>query len=154
MNANQLALARKNLDKRLVSLRGEGFAMPSGGWLKALREALGMTTRQLATRMGVAPSRVPTIEKAELTGATTIKTLRAAAEAMDCVFVYAIVPRTSLEQTVTRRAEAKVEEELSRLNHTMSLENQAMAKDDLAQERARLVQEMLAGSPRRIWDEA
>jgi predicted DNA-binding mobile mystery protein A len=154
MNANQLGLARKNLDKRFASLRREGFAMPAGGWLKAIREALGMTSRQLAERMGAAPSRVPTIEKAELSGSTTIKTLRAAAEAMDCVLVYAIVPRTSLEEIVTRRAEEKVGERLSRLNHTMALENQAMASDDLVQERARLVQELLAKSPRRIWDDA
>ncbi len=79
MNVEQQTLARKHLDKRLAPLQNVELAVPPRGWMKALREALGMSTRQLAARMGVSPSRIPTIEKAEVTGATTIRTLREAA---------------------------------------------------------------------------
>mgnify|MGYP006177738885 FL=1 len=65
MSDKQAELARKNLDRRLSPLRVDRIMMPSRGWTKAIREALSMTTRQLAERMGVAPSRVTTIEKAE-----------------------------------------------------------------------------------------
>jgi predicted DNA-binding mobile mystery protein A len=121
--------------------------------VRAIREALGMTPQRLATGMGVTRPRVNMLEKAELSGATTLKSLRQAAEAMDCVLVYAIVPRTSLDEILREQAAKKADVELARHHHTMRLENQAMDKRDLAAERERLVADMLAGSLRRVWDE-
>jgi predicted DNA-binding mobile mystery protein A len=86
-------------------------------------------------------------------GTPSLKTLRQAAEAMDCVLVYAIVPRTSLDQIVRNQAAKKAGVELARHHHTMRLENQAMDQRDLAAERERLVADMLAGSLRRVWDD-
>ncbi|WP_221214428.1 mobile mystery protein A [Sphingobium fontiphilum] len=148
------ALARKSLDRRFALLREADFAMPPRGWLRAIREALGMTVRQLASRMGAAPSRITALEKAEVTGSTTLKSLRAAAEAMDCTLVYALVPTSSLEDMVKERARLRAEEELRRVHHTMTLENQALTRDDLADERQRLIDNMLAGSLRGLWDDA
>jgi predicted DNA-binding mobile mystery protein A len=153
MSPDQINLARKAIDRRVSKLPTEAFAAPSGGWVKAIREALGMTPERLAKRLGVTRPRVNTIEKAEITGSTTLKTLRETAEAMDCVLVYAIVPRTSLDDIVRRQAEKKADVEIERLHHTMRLENQALSKADLADARERLVREILAGSPRRLWDE-
>ena len=153
MTPDQALLARKNLDKRLARLRDEPFHMPRTGWVKAIREALGLTAMQLGARMGVVQSRVSTIEKAEITGATTIKTLRETAEAMGCTFVYAIVPTKPLDDLLRDQAVRKVDQELARLHHTMRLENQALAKDDLITERNRLVTELLSGNLRRVWDE-
>jgi predicted DNA-binding mobile mystery protein A len=153
MSPDQTILARNALDRRRSALNLPDFAMPSGGWLKAVREALGLTVRQFASRLGTVPSRVVTIEQAEVTGSTTIKTLREAAEAMDCVFVYAIVPRTSLDEIVRAQAERRADAELARLDHTMRLENQALGDRDLKAARERLIRDYLAGSPRRLWDE-
>ena len=153
MSPDQTILARKSLDRRLASLRAEPLIAPPSGWIKAIREALGMTTRQLAARMGAARSRVTAIEKAEVNGSTTIKTLREAAEAMNCTFVYAIVPTSTLDDILRDQAAKKADVELARHHHTMRLENQAMDKRDLAAERERLVSDMLAGSLRRVWDD-
>jgi predicted DNA-binding mobile mystery protein A len=153
MLPNQALLARKNLDKRLTRLREEPLPMPRSGWVKAIREALGLSAKQLASRMGVVQSRLSTIEKAEVTGATTIKTLRETAEAMGCTFVYAIVPTKPLEDILRDQAMRKADQELSRLHHTMRLENQALTKDDLLTERERLVAELLSSNPRRLWDD-
>lgn len=153
MSPNQTLLARKNLDRRFSNMASEAFAMPPYGWVKAVREALGMSAQKLADRMAVTRPRVATIEKAEMTGATTLKTMREVAEAMDCVLVYAIVPRTSLDQIVRDQAVKRADAELARLHHTMCLENQAMVSDDLMDERERLIREILAGSPRRLWDD-
>lgn len=149
---NNTTLARKNLDKRLTSWRSDQPAVPSRGWTRAIREALGMTTRQLAARMGAVPSRITAIEKAELTGSITVKSLREVAEAMNCTFVYAFVPTKPLDDILVNQAEKKIEQELSRLNHTMSLENQALTASDLKDERKRLLSETLAGSLRGLWD--
>jgi predicted DNA-binding mobile mystery protein A len=153
MPPDQALLARKNLDKKLARLRDEPLPMPRTGWVKAIREALGLSAAQLASRMGVVQSRLSTIEKAEVTGATTIKTLRQAAEAMGCTFVYAIVPTKPLEDLLRDQATHKADQDLARLHHTMRLENQALTKDDLLTERERLVGELLSGSLRRLWDD-
>lgn len=151
MSPDQAHLARKNLDRRLTPLRAEPLIAPPRGWIKAIREALGMTAEQLARRMGVVQSRVSTLEKAECTGTPSLKTLREAAEAMNCTLVYAIVPTTTLDEILREQATKKADAELARHHHTMRLENQAMDKRDLAAERERLVYEMLAGSLRRVW---
>ena len=153
MNRNQTALARKQLDKRLAPLRTTKLALPPRGWLRAIREALGMTTRQLAARMKVAPSRISTIEKAEVSGTTTIKTLREAAAALDCTFVYAFVPNQPLEDILRARAARKAALDVARLDHTMRLENQALLKSDLDDERRRVVDLILSGSLRGLWED-
>lgn len=151
MSPVQARLARRNLDRRLAPLRAESLIAPPHGWIKAVREALGMTAAQLAHRMGVVQSRVSALEKAERTGTPSLKTLREAAEAMNCTLVYAFVPTTTFDGILRGQAATKVDEEITRLHHTMRLENQAMDKRDLAAERERLVAEMLAGSLRRLW---
>ncbi|MDH6232318.1 putative DNA-binding mobile mystery protein A [Mesorhizobium soli] len=152
MSNKQSVLARKNLDKRLSPLRVERIITPSRGWTKAIRESLGMTTRQLAERMGVAPSRVTAIEKAETTGAITLKTLRETAEALDCQLVYAFVPTKPLDNILYDQAERKVRNELAHLNHTMRLENQAVSTEDLEGQKHRIVADYLAHFSRKLWD--
>jgi predicted DNA-binding mobile mystery protein A len=112
-----------------------------------------MTARQLARRMGVAPSRIPTIEKAEVTGATTLRTLRQAATAMNCAFVYTFVPLSSLDDILRERATEKVRTDIARLDHTMSLENQSLVRSDLDAERQRAVDRILSGSLRGLWED-
>jgi predicted DNA-binding mobile mystery protein A len=153
MSPEQTLLARKNLDRRLSKLNHEAVAMPPFGWVRAIREALGMSPQKLADRLGVSRPRVNAIEKAEVTGSTTIKTLRETAEAMNCKFVYAIVPVSTLDDIVLEQAAKKADVELARHHHTMRLENQAMDKRDLAAERERLTLEILVGSSRRLWDD-
>ena len=153
MNTNQAALARKQLERRLAPLRRMALVAPPKGWIKAIRESLGMTARQLAARMGVGLSRIPVIEEAEVTGSTTLKTLRQAATAMNCAFVYAFVPIEPLDDMLRERAMQKARKDVARLDHTMRLENQALLKSDLDAERQRTAEGILAGSLRGLWDE-
>jgi|EndMetStandDraft_6_1072998.scaffolds.fasta_scaffold53184_2 predicted DNA-binding mobile mystery protein A len=153
MNADQAALARKQLERRLAPLRAAKPIVPPKGWMKAIRESLGMTSRQLAARMGAAPSRIPVIEQAEVTGATTLKTLREAAEALNCTFVYAFVPVKPLDDILRDRAVLKAQTDIARLDHTMRLENQALLKSDLTDEQQRMVSFIMSGSLRGLWDD-
>ena len=147
------ARARKHLERRLAPLRARVMIPPSRGWLRAIRESLGMTTRQLAARMHVGASRIPAIEKAEITGATTLKTMRQAATAMNCTFVYAFVPIKPLEDIVRERAIKKAQHDVARIDHTMRLENQALSRSDLEAEQQRAIDMILSGSLRGLWDE-
>jgi predicted DNA-binding mobile mystery protein A len=153
MNASQAALARKQLERRLAPLRAMALEAPPKGWVKAIRESLGMTVRQLAARMGAASSRIPRIERDEVAGATTLKTLKQAAAAMNCAFVYAFVPIKPLDDIVRDRAMQKARDDTLRLDHTMRLENQALLRPDLDAERQRMADRIARGSLRGLWDD-
>jgi predicted DNA-binding mobile mystery protein A len=151
----QDALARKHLDKALSAYRiAAGQSRPPKGWVRAIRDALGMTSRQLASRMGLSQSTITALEQGEVADTVTLKTLRQAAEALDCQLVYALVPRTSLEDTVRMRARALADEHLARVNHTMRLENQAVCASELSEERERLTSSFLEGRASRLWGKA
>jgi len=150
---DQRALARKNIEKRLSPLRNMATQRPQRGWIRAIREALGMTTEQLAKRIGVSQPRVIALEKAETEDVVMLKTLRKAAAAMDCELVYALVPRRPLDDVVRARAERRAEDELARLHHTMQLQNQALTAADLTAERKRMVESLIDGPARRLWDD-
>jgi len=153
MNENS-ALARRNLDKRLAPLRrSAAFMRPPRGWVRAIRDALGMTAGQLADRLGVSQPRVTALERNEIEDRLTLGKLRQAAEALDCTLVYALVPNRPLGAMVEERARALADRQLARIHHTMRLEDQALTAEDLAAERERLVAEYLRGNPRRLWDE-
>lgn len=146
-------LARKQLERRLAPLRkAPEFARPARGWVKAIREALGMTAAQLGARIGVSQSRIARIERDEAEDAVTLATLRRVAEGMDCTLVYALVPNEPLDEMLKARARAQADLQLKRTHHSMRLENQALDKGDLEQERERLARHILAGDPRRLWD--
>lgn len=147
------ARARKNLDRRFSALRGEDMVRPPKGWIRAIRDALGMNAAQFARRLGVKPPRIAALEKAEVTGVASLQTIREAAEALGCRFIYAIVPESSLDDLVRQQAVQRAEQELRRIHHSMSLENQALDDRDLADERQHLIDEMLTGSMRRLWDQ-
>ncbi len=118
--------ARQRLDQRLAALKPEDrFHPPPKGWIRAIRDAIGMTGGQLASRLGVRPQTIDAIEKSEAAGSIQLNTLRRAAEALDCALVYALVPRTSLDSTVNQRARKIAVRDLQRVAHTMKLEAQA-----------------------------
>lgn len=149
----QKMLARKHLERRLAPLRtAEELARPARGWIRALRDALGMTTAQLAARIGVSQPRVIALEQAEARHAVTLATLQQAAAGLGCTLVYALVPNKPLEQMLRDRAGDIADLQLARTHHTMLLENQALDAAGLDAERERLIDVLLRGNPRRLWD--
>lgn len=148
------ALARKHLDRVFGDVRIDAIRQrPPKGWIRAIRDALGLTARQLASRMGRTHSVLVRLERSEVADAITLGSLRAAAEAMDCTLVYAIVPNRSLTETARARATRIADAQLSRMHHTMRLEDQALTRDDLAEERNRLIEGILARGGSRLWEE-
>jgi predicted DNA-binding mobile mystery protein A len=128
MKSDSRERARKHLDDRLSHLKPEDqFAAPPKGWIRAIRDALGMSGVQLAARLGVRPQTVDALEKSEAGGTIQLKTLQRAAEALDCTLVYALVPRTSLKDMVQSRARSLALRDLDRVGHTMKLEAQEVA---------------------------
>lgn len=157
MNSNRRnlnALARFALDTQLQPLRGmEPLLRPERGWIRAIREAIGMTTGQFAKRLGVAQPRVAALERAEANEVVTLKSLRQAAEALDCVLVYALVPKAPLDEVVKARARLVAEQQLARTDQTMRLENQAVSRARLERARDDLAEELLRND-KRLWADA
>jgi predicted DNA-binding mobile mystery protein A len=118
------------LDQRLATWRDVPAAAPSRGWLRAIRETLGMPRAEVARRLGVTGQAVASIEKSEADGSIRLDTLRRAAEALDCTLVYALVPRTSLEEIVDQRAHDVARRRIDRVQHTMLLEDQRGGAED------------------------
>lgn len=119
--------ARRGLQQRLDAYRrlpADSVHPPRGGWVKALREALGMSAADLAARMGVAESTVLRMEGSEQRGTVRLDTLQRAAQALDCDLVYALVPRTTLDRAVRQQAEKVAGQQLRAVAHTMLLEGQ------------------------------
>lgn len=143
-----------NLDQSLAGLAKLGpIPRPRLGWARAIREALGMTRAQLAARIGVAGPTIATLERSEARGAITLESLERLAGGMGCRVVYAIVPAESgsLEGIVRERAESVARERLSRVSHSMKLENQAVDAKAEKRQLARVVASLLAGSRRNLW---
>jgi predicted DNA-binding mobile mystery protein A len=100
---------------------------PQRGWLRAIREATGITLRQTATRLKKAPTLVAKLEKSEAEYRITLKSLRDAADALGCQLVYALVPKNGSIQTLAEeRARTKAVENVRAVEHSMALEDQAV----------------------------
>ena len=93
-----LKRARASLDARIEPLRPAAqFVAPPKGWIRAIRDAIGMSGVQLARRMEMTPQSVVDMEKSEAAATIRLETLRKAANALDCTLVYALIPSTPLE---------------------------------------------------------
>lgn len=117
--------ARRALSARFQALGpASRWVPPQAGWIRAIRDALGMPAAALADRMGVTEPAVFALERTERKGTAQLDTLRRAAEALNCTLVYAFIPERELEQQVRERAERIVDGELRQVHQTMALEHQ------------------------------
>jgi predicted DNA-binding mobile mystery protein A len=146
-------IAVEQLDRRFRRLKS--FARmahrPSKGWIRAIREALGMTTQQFARRLGVQQPRVIVIERSELEGKLTMESLERAAHALECDLVYALIPRRSLGRILDARATELADELLQSVDQTMKLEDQQVKSESLQKQSRRRIKEKLVRQPSRLW---
>jgi predicted DNA-binding mobile mystery protein A len=147
-SAEEARRARRRLDVRLVALQPpQRYAVPPAGWLRAVRDALGMSQADLGRRLDIAPQAVQQIEAGERDGSVRLATLRRAADAMDCDLAYVLLPRTTLESTVTAQALRVVDREIAATERTMALEDQATTVSE--DTRRTLVDRLVAS--KRLW---
>ena len=152
----QRKLQRQIVDAKIEKFSSSNGSRPASGWLKAVRESLGMTTLQLATRLGSSASSVTQLEERERKKTVTLETLERAANALGCDLVYSIVPRSakSLEDLVHERALANAHETLRRAEHTMRLEAQGTSSETNDKAAERLAAELIFKGSSKIWDES
>jgi predicted DNA-binding mobile mystery protein A len=148
--ARLAAQSRAQLDQRFRKFGSpKRHATPVRGWIKAIREALGMSTAQLAARLQIKQPSLVALEQSEAAGTMELATLRRVAEALDCTVVYALVPNKPLEAMVRDRARAFSRKRRAPVEHSMLLENQKVTRKNAD---ARLDEIVRETNPRLFWD--
>jgi predicted DNA-binding mobile mystery protein A len=129
--------ARQALERDLARHRNRPTEPPPRGWVRAIRDALGMSTRELAARLGVTSSYISKLEANEASGAITLETLQRAADALGCRLEYVLVPERPLDDMVMAQARRKAHSLLDPVSHSMALEDQRVEMGDAVEELAR-----------------
>lgn len=155
-NKKSLQSQRQIIEKKLKAwtpLRSE--STPQSGWIKAIRGALGLNTRQLADLIGVDHSTILRLEEREAKKKTTLDAIDKVARAMNCKLIYAIVPQESyndLESIIDERAKGLARKMLLKVGHSMRLENQGTDEKDSAKQIEHLAYDLKAKMDSRIWN--
>ncbi len=128
-------------------------ARPTQGWVRAIREALGMPANVYAQKLGITGGGLASLEKAEASQTITLASLHKMANALDCELQYALVPRQGkgLQQRLRERATILADAQLRPIAHSMALEDQAVQGQARQLQRDMLIQELLNGSRRKFW---
>jgi predicted DNA-binding mobile mystery protein A len=138
---------------RVDSLRDNATfdKVPVHGWIRAIREGLGLTATQLGHRLSITQPSVVALEASEAAKTIRLSSLERVAAALNCTLAYALIPNESLEEAVHSRVNKLAEERLRRVEHTMLLENQSVT-DPTAKGRllSHIEDEIEHGS---IWDD-
>ena len=144
----------QQLNEKLDKLTGMNYVnVPPIGWIKAIRNGIGMSMEQLGKKLSITKQAVMGIEKREKEGAITIKSMREIAKAMDMQFVYGFVPKEgSLEQMIEKRALEIAKIIVQRTSSTMKLEDQANSKVRIEKAIKERAAEIINKTPKILWD--
>lgn len=99
------------------------------GWIKYTRSVFGMTLKDLAKLAGLTLPTIAQAERREAEGKVTIETLKKLAEAMECDFVYAFVPKKDITKLIHDKASEKAKRTLLNADTHMSLEDQRVTEE-------------------------
>lgn len=146
-------LRLEQLDKRISRVKSVlQISSPRDGWIKQIREALGISARQLATKIGMSQPTLAKIEKSETERTVSLKTLDRIAEALECKLIYAFVPRDSFEKLVYRRALLASEKLVKRVSHSMELERQGISVKKRQAQIEEMADEMARNLSKDLWE--
>lgn len=155
MNYWDTKVIRDQLDKKLDPLRVfASSGMPKRGWIKTIREALGLSARQLGEKAGLDQSRISRLENAERDGSLKLSSLQKIAKGLNMNLVYGFAPEDTLEQMVRAQARKIALKRLKRLNNTMRLEKQGLSDEEQKKALENMIEKILVDQPKNFWDES
>ena len=148
-----LKIVREQLDSKLSPLRElAAFGMPKQGWIRTIREALGMSSTHLGKKAKLDQSRISRLENAEKDGNLKVSSLQKIAKALGMKFVYGFVPVAPLEEVVHKQAEKIILKRMTRLDMTMRLEQQGLSDVEKKKAYQDMVEKLLMEHPKDLWD--
>ncbi len=144
-------LQLKHVQERLTQLKEQDMvARPPRGWIRFIREALGMSSKALASRVGVSPTTMSETEKAEYEEGITLKRLRRVAESMDCDLVYYFLPKKPIPELIEQRARYLAEQKLREIQSLVDLDSSSIPEDFIESKIQDEVEELKFS--KKLWD--
>lgn len=125
---------------------------PSKGWIRTIRDALGMSSYVLAKRLNCDRTNITAMERREKNGTISLETLEQVAKGLDCKLVYCLVPLESLDKILEKQARLIAKKRIRTINHSMKLEQQGLNQKQLQSQEENLVQELLYSDPKKLWN--
>jgi len=152
MSQEYKQLQRKQLDEKLSEFAAlRKMPVPEGGWIKAIRNALGMSASNLADRVKISQPAVTQFEKKESDGGISLSSLRKLAAGLECELVYAFIPHTGLDEMVKKQARKHAERMIEDVARSMALEKQDISEDEKERQVRELTRSLLDKSIRDFW---
>lgn len=140
--------------KQLSAAVKEGRSVPVekiGQRLRDVRQAIGMTQKQLAKRINISQPLLSRIE--DNAGSCTLKTVVRVARALECDFWGALVSKDTLEAMIKRQAEKKAKSIVKRTFASMAMEQQAPENKAYEYQMKKLTEEFAANPGPVLWEE-
>lgn len=159
MNKNTYYRVLKNIEDRQYKriLSGQ-IPLQQSGWIKHLRWGFGMSFRQLGKKLGMTAASAAELQRRELEGTITVKTLREAAHALGFDLFYMFIPKDKdladkpLQKMVENQAREIARDIVGRTSTTMMLEDQQTTRESQAEGIEELTQKIKSALPRYLWD--
>jgi predicted DNA-binding mobile mystery protein A len=152
MSSSLRALQLHQVDQMLTRWRQADLPpAPRPGWVRTIRDALGMPGRALAARLGISVPGLHKLESSEAEHQINLATLEKMAEALDCELRYALVPRRPLHDQLQDRAVDVARAKLEPVAHTMSLEDQRVDARSAQLQLDLMVKSLLDGPRNKLW---
>jgi predicted DNA-binding mobile mystery protein A len=129
------------------------LSYPSKGWIRTIRKSLGMSSRQLARRTGISQQRLSKIEQQEIIGEVKLSTIKKIAEGLNCVFVYALIPETSINELIRKQAQKIVEKRFERVTASMVLEDQEVYGHEKKNSYELAIEKLIDKMDKTFWDQ-
>lgn len=138
----------KSYQKKFDNFKQIVKEKPLQGWIKTIRELLGMTTVQFSKKLEISQPRLVFMEKNEKN--LKLSTMEKIADKLNCDFIYALVPREKINDIIYNRAKQKAINIVTKVNKNMSLENQLSENKEILEE---TIDDLLSKKITKIWDE-
>lgn len=139
--------------KLLVFAEVGQVVVPPTGWIKAIRNTLGMSMQQLGKKLSITKQGVSDLEKREYDGTITLKSLRELGRALDMELVYGFMPKDgSLDAMIERRAKDLATKIVLRTSNTMKLEEQGNSHERIEKAIEERANEIKSEMPKILWD--
>ena len=140
--------------KQLSAAVKEGRSVPVekiGQRMRDIRQALGMTQKQLAKRIKISQPLLSRIE--DKIESCTLKTVARVARALECDFLGALVSKDTLEAMVRKQAGKKAKSMVKRIFAGMAMEQQAPENKAYEYQLKKLTDELAANPGPALWEE-
>ena len=147
-------LIMEQLDGKILQFKKiENIVIPSSGWVYSIRQALGMSMRQLGNRMGITPQSVKEIEEREQNETISIKVLRQFSKSINLKLIYGFIPQSgNLEDIIEKRAYELAIEIVNRTSISMKLEDQENNPARIQKAIKEKANEIKTAMPKYLWD--